>query len=112
MSSRPDVLPVERRRSRRRSIPRVPVVLESALNPAGPFVTDALDINCDGLGLVLAPEFQPGTEVLLTFQLDKITAFYRAPSVVLRQEVGVGAVSFAPWPETERSKLFSYLLGD
>ncbi len=99
----------DRRRTRRLLVPAVQVTLELPGTPSSLCVADALDVNRDGLGLVLPPEFEAGTEVLLTFLLDEHTFFYRVPGVVVRQHLGVGGVRFEGWSEVDRNALLAYL---
>lgn len=74
----------------------------------------AVDVNGDGMGLVMPPELPPGSLLLLTLRLDEKTELRRVPSVVVRQDdrFGVGAVRFERWPTEERLKLLSFLLQD
>ncbi len=72
-------------------------------------VVDAIDLNANGLGLVLPPELLEGTRVLLSFRLDE-HEFSRLPAMV-RHKLGVsGGVRFEPWPERERLKLLEFLV--
>lgn len=100
----------ERRRSRRRPIPRVRITIAESGNPVVTGLADAVDINQDGLGLVLTSDFEPGREILLSFELDGTARFHRLPAVVLRQELGVGAVQFERWSEQERRRLRAHLM--
>lgn len=103
----------ERRRSRRRALPGAFVAVEAPkLSTDLCWAGSAIDINGDGMGLVLPQEVKPGDEVLLTFRLDEERTVQRVPSVVLRQEggYGFGAVKFEPWAVEDRLALVSYLL--
>lgn len=101
-----------RRRSRRRPLPRVFVAVEDS-DQAETFTWagNAVDINGDGLAMALPPEVEEGTDVLLTFTLDG-KEFARLPAVVVRQdrEYGVGALRFGEWPEEPRLALLAFLL--
>ena len=114
----------DRRRSPRTPVPDLFVALEMsdpAAAPVSPRVSDrrrrpswtssAIDISTEGLALTLPDEVPVGSEVLLTFRLDDDFAFVRVPSRVVRKQegFGVGAVSFATWPESDRLALLSYL---
>ena len=103
----------ERRRSRRRPLPGNFVAIEAPkLAPDLCWAGSVVDINGDGMGVMLPAEVKPGDEVLLSFRLDDDRMVVRAPSVVLRHEAGIGfgAVRFQPWPEPDRLALVSYLL--
>lgn len=114
----------DRRRSPRTPVPDLFVALEMSdpsAAPVSPRVSDrrrrpswtssAIDISTEGLALTLPDEVPVGSEVLLTFRLDDDFAFVRVPSRVVRKQegFGVGAVSFASWPESDRLALLSYL---
>lgn len=101
-----------RRRSRRRPLPRVFVAVEDSEESEGfTWAGNAVDINGDGLAMALPPEATEGATVRLTFTLGD-TEFARLPAVVVRQdrEFGVGALRFGDWPEEARLALLSYLL--
>lgn len=103
----------DRRRSRRRPLAGAYVALEApSLEPELCWASTVIDVNGDGMGLVLHSDARPGDEVLVSFRLDRDRAVMRAPAVVLRQEggFGVGAVRFLPWTEDNRLALVSYLL--
>lgn len=99
----------ERRLSSRLPTPALQIAIEKP-GASGLWVADALDISDGGLGMVLSPEFNRGTEVLLTFQLGEAKPFLRLPAVVLRQELGIGAVRFKNWSQPDRDRLAHYLL--
>jgi hypothetical protein len=100
----------ERRRSRRQPIPSVLVAVETPRNGADAYVAAAVDINADGIGLVLPPEIHAGDEVLLTFELDPELTFERLPSTVVRgASAGAGAIGFRRWPVDERLRLVGHL---
>jgi hypothetical protein len=101
----------DRRRSRRRLVPDVFVMLGAPTSQKPSWAGNAVDINGDGLGLALPPEVEVGSEVLLSFRLGD-TAYERLPATVLRQdrEFGVGAVRFGGWPLEARQALLSFLL--
>jgi hypothetical protein len=104
--------PVETRprRSRRRMIPGVLVAVDAPALAAQPWVVDAVDINADGMGLVLPPEIVAGTEVFLTFRLDADTELARVPATVVHQESQVGGVIFDAWSPAERLALLEHLV--
>jgi hypothetical protein len=114
----------DRRRSPRTPVPDLFVALEmsdASPVPVSGHVSDrrrrpswtssAIDISTEGLALTLPEEVPVGSEVLLTFRLDEDFAFVRVPSRVVRKQegFGVGAVSFASWPDSDRLALLSYL---
>lgn len=84
----------ERRRWRRHPTPGILITLEASGTPAEPWISTALDINQESLGLTLPPPLESGQEVLVTFSLDDALAFRRLPSVVQRCGVLAGAVRF------------------
>ncbi len=114
----------DRRRSPRTPVPNLFVALEmsdASAVPVPPRMSDrrrrpswtssAIDISTEGLALTLPDEVPVGSEVLLTFRLDEDLALVRVPSQVVRKQegLGVGAVSFASWPDSDRLALLSYL---
>ncbi len=117
------VLAADRRRSPRTPVPELFVALEMSDTsaPVSPQASDrrrrpswtssAIDISTEGLALTLPDEVPVGSEVLLTFRLNEETVFARVPSRVVRKEeaFGVGAVSFASWPESDRLTLLACL---
>ena len=98
------------RRSRRRPIAGVLVAIDAPGIADQPWVVDAVDVNADGMGLVLPRDLQAGAQVQLSFQLDEATAFARVPAVVLHREGPTGGVRFLSWDAGERLKLLEYLV--
>lgn len=98
------------RRTRRRPIPDVLVSIEAPTIAGKPWVVAAIDVNADGLGLVLPEELPPGTEVFLSFKLDDDAVFGRVPAVILHQEGQVGGASFREWTPGERLALLEHLV--
>lgn len=98
------------RRTRRQPIPGVLVALDAPAIAEQPWVVDAVDINADGMGLVLPTEIGAGTEVFLTFRLEDGTDFARVPAVVVHQEGQVGGVIFGAWTVEERLALLEQLV--
>ncbi|MEM8993925.1 MAG: PilZ domain-containing protein [Acidobacteriota bacterium] len=94
----------------RRNIHGVLVALDAPQVADQPWVVDAIDINANGMGLVLPPELEEGVEVLLSFKLDPSIEFSRLPAVVRHQISATGGVSFQPWPSAERLKLLEFLV--
>lgn len=99
-----------RRRVRRTPIHGLLVALDAPGVSDQPWVVDAMDINANGLGLVLPPELPEGTEVLLSFELDDHLRFSRLPATVLHRMGASGGVRFDRWPQDERLKLLEYLV--
>ncbi len=98
------------RRSRRRPIAGVLVAIDAPGIAEKPWVVDAVDINADGMGLVLPRDLQAGSHVQLSFQLDEAASFARVPAVVLHREGPTGGVRFLSWDSGERLKLLEYLV--
>jgi len=94
-----------RRTRRRLPIHGVLVAIDAPHVADQHWVVDALDINADGLGLVLPPELPEGTAVELTFKLREDSVFSRMPALVRHQMGSSGGVRFEHWPESERIKL-------
>ena len=97
-------------RRQRRTIHGVLVALDAPRVSSKPWVVDAIDINANGMGLVLPPEIEEGTEVFLSFKLDDSIEFSRMPAEVRHQLGASGGVAFLPWPSGERIKLLEYLV--
>ena len=97
-------------RRQRRNIHGVLVALDAPQLADHPWVVDAIDINANGMGLVLPPEMEEGTEVLLSFKLEETIEFSRLPAVVRHQISATGGVNFLPWPSAERLKLLEFLI--
>jgi hypothetical protein len=98
------------RRSRRRPIHGVLVAIDAPSSSSGPYVVDALDVNADGIGLVMPPDLPPGTFVRLSFRLDERTSFSQVPAIVLHHDGQSAGVRFLPWAEGERLALLEYLV--
>ncbi|MGE5234599.1 MAG: PilZ domain-containing protein [Acidobacteriota bacterium] len=100
------------RRSRRHPIAGVLVEIEVPTLSDKPWVVDAVDINADGMGLVLPHGLEPGTHVLLSFRLDSTCEFSRVPAVLLHQEpqAGGGGVRFGAWSDADRLRLLEHLV--
>lgn len=95
----------------RRPIPGVLVALDAPELAAQPWVVDGIDINSNGMGLVLPQEIAEGTQVYLSFELDDSLEFSRMPAEVRYQMGASGGVAFHPWPSAERLKLLESLVG-
>ncbi len=103
----------ERRRSRRRAAYGAYVAIEApAVSEDLCWSGTLMDVNGDGMALTLPSELGLGVEVLLTLRLGDDTQLDRVPSVVVRQEDGIGAVQFKEWSEDDRLRLLTYLLED
>lgn len=98
------------RRSRRRPIPGTFVAIDAPSISDSHWVVDAIDINADGIGLVLPPDLAAGTQVQLSFRLGENVAFSRVPAVVLHHDGLSAGVRFLAWPEGERLKLLEHLV--
>lgn len=101
---------ISRRRVRRYPIHGVLVAIDAPDVAPHPWVVDAIDINGNGLGLVLPPELEEGIEVRLSFQLTDGPDFSRMPATVLHRLGSSGGMRFANWPDRERLKLLEYLV--
>ncbi len=101
---------VDGRRSRRRPIHGILVAIEAPAFPEGHWVADAIDINANGMGLVLPPELEAGTEVRLSFRLDDEVELSRVPATVRHREGLSGGVRFSRWSDADRLKLLEYLV--
>ena len=99
-----------RRRVRRQPIHGLLVAIDAPKVATKPWVVDAIDINANGLGLVLPPEIPEGTEVFLSFKLGEISEFSRVPATVLHQMGTSGGVRFGTWPDEDRLRLLEYLV--
>lgn len=99
-----------RRKVGRHPIHGVLVAIDAPEVAPQPWVADAIDINANGLGLVLPPELAEGTEVWLSFKLQDGPEFSRLPATVLHRLGTSGGIRFANWPDRERLKLLEYLV--
>ena len=100
----------ERRMSRRSNIAKIYVTIRRSPDSVEPdWAGTAVDLNGNGMALVLPPEMPTGTQVSLSFKLDDVK-FSRVPAVVVRQDhVGVGAVRFLEWSDADQLELLTYL---
>ena len=103
-----DTSPTPRRN--RRTIHGVLVALDAPQVAEQPWVVDAIDINANGMGLVLPPEMAEGMQVFLSFKLDDDLEFSRVPARVRHQMGASGGVAFEPWPTTDRLRLLEYMV--
>lgn len=100
----------EHARRTRRPIHGVLVAVDAPALADKPWVVDGIDISANGMGLVLPPEIEEGTEVFLSFKLDEDLELSRMPAVVRHQISTTGGVAFKAWPSTERLKLLEFLV--
>lgn len=101
-----------RRQARRIPLNDLLVAIDAPGVSPQPWVVDAIDVNSQGMGLVLPPEIPAGTRVGLSFKLGDGFEVSRLPATVLHSRSdSVGAVGFEPWPPSERLKLLEYLVG-
>ena len=98
------------RRSRRVAIPGVLVAIDAPSISDQPWVADAIDVNANGLGLVLPPELPEGTEVQLSFRLTADLELSRVPAIVRHREGLSGGVVFTDWPTEDRLRLLEFLV--
>ncbi|MCP3958795.1 MAG: PilZ domain-containing protein [bacterium] len=98
------------RRMRRAPMHGVLVAIDAPELSSEPWVVDAIDLNSNGMGLVLPPELLEGTRVLLSFKLTDHD-FSRLPATVLYQMGVSGGVRFDDWPLEDRVKLLEWLAG-
>jgi len=103
---------VAKRRSRRLPLPGVRVEVSREGEPEPSWMCSAIDINGDGLALILPPDVGPGTRLRLSFQPDAETSFHSVPSIVTRQDpaTGYGAVEFSGWSEENLIELWAFLV--
>lgn len=98
------------RRTRRMSIPGVLVAIDAPEIADGHFVVDAIDLNADGLGLVLPPELPEGAEVELSFKLEDGLELSRVPAIVRHRAGSSGGVRFEGWSGEDRLQLLEFLV--
>ncbi len=100
----------ERRLSRREPIARIYVKIRRSPDSEKPdWAGTAVDVNGSGMALVLPPDLATGTRVFLSFELGDVE-FSRVPGEIVRQDVvGVGAVRFVDWSDSDQLELVSYL---
>jgi len=117
IEDQPPAAPSETAARPRRQAGRLPisgllVAIDAPEVASEPWVVDAIDVNSQGMGLVLPPELPPGTAVALSFKLGDGFEGSRLPAEVLHwRSDGVGAVRFGRWPEAQRLELLEYLVG-
>lgn len=100
-----------RRQARRMPLGGLLVAIDAPDVSPEPWVVDAIDVNSQGMGLVLPPELPAGSRVDLSFKLGDSAEFSRLPATVLHSRSdSVGAVGFEPWPPAERLELLEYLV--
>lgn len=102
--------PLDERRSRRLPIPGVLVAIDAPRVAPEPWAVDAIDLNANGLGLVLPEELPNGLVVELSFELNERVSFSRLPAEVRHRWGSSGGVCFRDWPDSERLKLLEYLV--
>ncbi|MEL7059172.1 MAG: PilZ domain-containing protein [Acidobacteriota bacterium] len=107
---RPDDSLPEHPRRQRRLIHGVLVAIDAPDLSDQPWVVDAIDINANGMGLVLPPEVAEGTEVFLSFKLADELEVSRMPAVVRHSLGTTGGVAFGAWPPAERLRLLESLI--
>ncbi len=100
----------DERRSRRLPIHGVLVAIDAPGVSPEPWAVDGLDLNADGLGLVLPAEIPEGIRVELSFKLAEATEFSRLPATVRHQWGSSGGVCFEAWPDGDRLRFLEYLV--
>ncbi len=100
----------ERRMSRREPIAKIYVEIRRSADSEIPdWAGTAVDVNSNGMALVLPPDMATGTRVSLSFALGEVE-FSCVPAEVVRQDVvGVGAVRFVDWSDADQLELLAYL---
>jgi hypothetical protein len=93
-------------------IPEVRVEVTREGEPEPSWMCSAVDINGDGMALILPPDATPGSRLRLSFEPDEVTSFHAVPCVVTRQDAatGYGAVEFAGWSEENLIELWAFLV--
>ena len=100
------------RRSRRIPIPKVEVTVEvEGQEVEDLWVGSAIDINADGMALVLPRDLAVGSSLFLSFSPNEDTTFQRVPAAVFRQDHagGYAAVLFSEWDQNDRLSLLKFL---
>lgn len=110
MADRSDKPTPSRRGTRRRPIHGVLVAIDAPAIADQPWVVDAVDINADGMGLVLPPEIPEGSDVFLSFKLEGDLEFSRVPARVRHHDGLSGGMQFHSWPARDRLQLLEYLV--
>lgn len=100
----------ENRRSRRLPIHGVLVAIDAPDVTDSHWVVDAIDLNRDGMGLVLPPEIPEGTRVELSFRLSDDAEFSRVPAAVTHRLGSSGGVRFGTFDDDDRLELLEYLV--
>lgn len=102
-----------KRRSQRLPIPFVRVEIELAEEPIQVgWAGSAIDINCDGMALMLPSDLGPGRPLMLSFSTHDDTSFKRVPARVVRYDAatGSGAVEFSDWNTDDTLALLNFLV--
>lgn len=99
------------RRTRRLPIHGVLVAIDAPSVAEHPWVVDAIDINANGIGLVLPPEVPEGVDVLLSFKLDDDRELAQVPGIVRHRAGASGGVRFGTWSQADRLTLLEFLVG-
>jgi len=98
------------RRSRRHPVHGLLVAIDAPAISESHWAVDALDLNADGIGVILPPDLPPGSQVELSFKLAPAAEFSRVPGIVLHHDGQSAGVRFVGWPEGERLRLLEYLV--
>lgn len=101
---------IERRQSMREPIAKTSVRIRRSPDSEIPdWAGSGIDINNGGMALVLPLKLAAGTRLFLNFELGD-AEFSRVPVEIVRQEsIGISAVRFSGWSDSDRLELGSYL---